>query len=160
MTAMTMSAKDLAFVPARASLGATMLYHGAAKLRGEGPQQTGQMFEQMGLRPGRPLAIATGLAEVFAGASAILGIGTRVAAIAVLATQAMAVAKVHARKGFDNMAGGYEFNASLMALALALLFAGPGRFSAHEAVEHRLERRGRFLLPRRRRAVRAAKLLK
>ncbi len=160
MTVMTM-ARDVALVPARASLGATMLYHGAAKLRGEGARQSAGFFEQLGLRPGARWATAAGLAEVLAGATAILGIGTRVGAAAVLATQAVAVAKVHAAKGFDNLAGGYEFNALLMAVALALLVAGPGPVSAHEALEHRLERRrGWRLAPRRGGAVRLAKLLK
>jgi putative oxidoreductase len=160
VTAMTMSTRDLGVVPARAALGATMLYHGAAKLRGEGAQQTAGMMEQLGFRPGRPWALATGLAEVFAGATAILGIGTRLGALAVLATQAVAIAKVHRGKGFSNLAGGYEFNLALMAVAASLLLAGPGRYSAHELVEHRLERSPRVLFPRRRRALRYAKLLK
>jgi putative oxidoreductase len=161
VAAMAMDAKDLALVPARASLGATMLYHGVSKLRGEGPQQTGQMFEQLGFTPGVRWAKLTGLAEVFAGATAVLGIATRIGALAVLVTQGVAIAKVHRGKGFNNQAGGWEFNAALVATALALLLAGPGRISAHEAVERRLEGRGRSLFsPRRRSAVRAVKLLK
>jgi putative oxidoreductase len=158
---MTMTAKELAFVPARASLGATMLYHGAQKLRRDGLQETAGMFEGLGIRPGRTWASLTGLAEVFAGASAILGLGTRLGALAVLVTQGVAIAKVHRGKGFSNSAGGWEFNAALMAVALALLVAGPGTYSAHEAVERRLDRgwRGR-LFPRRRRAVTLAKLVK
>lgn len=160
MTAMTRTARELAFVPARASLGATMLYHGAQKLRGDGLRQTAGMFEGLGLRPGRTWASLTGAAEVFAGASAILGLGTRLGALAVLVTQGVAIAKVHRGKGFSNAAGGWEFNAALMAVALALLVAGPGTYSAHEVVERRLERGWRGLFPRRRRAVTLAKLVK
>jgi putative oxidoreductase len=163
VAAMAMAAKDLALVPMRMALGATMLHHGAQKLRGEGPVQTGQMFEQLGLKPGWHLAVATGVAEVFAGATAILGIGTRLGALAVLATQAVAVAKVHAPKGFSNMQGGYEFNVHVMAAALALLLAGPGRLSLHEIVERRLEGPRRWLPSWRAldsRGVRAVKLLK
>ncbi len=158
---MGMVAEDLALVPARASLGATMLYHGMSKLRGDGPEQTGRMFEQLGLRPGRTMALLTGAAEVLAGASAILGIGTRLAAAAVLVTQGVAVAKVHAPKGFSNMAGGFEFNALIAATALALLLAGPGPLSLHEVIERRLQGPRRWLpLPFERRGVRVAKLLK
>ena len=159
--AATMSAKELALVPARGALGATMLYHGASKLRGEGPQQSAPMFEAMGFRPGQRWAMLTGLAEVIGGATAILGIGTRIGALAVLVTQGVAVAKVHAGKGFSNMSGGYEFNLLLMAAALGLFLSGPGSLSAHEVVERRLEgpagwlRRARPL-----RSVRLAKLLK
>ena len=135
-------AKDAALIPARFALGSTMLYHGTAKLRGEGPQQTGQMFEGLGLKPGKAFAIATGLAETFAGAAAVLGIATRPAALAVLVTQAMAISKVHAPRGFDVMKGGMEFNLALIAIAAGLLLAGPGRISAHELLEHGVEGRG------------------
>lgn len=158
---MAIMAKDLALVPARASLGATMLHHGATKLRGDGPDQTGQMFEQLGIRPGRTWARLTGLAEVFAGASVILGIGTRLGALAVLVTQGVAIAKVHGNKGFSNLAGGYEFNLLLVAAALGLLVAGPGPVSAHEVIERRLEGPRRWLpLRLQRRSVRVTKLLK
>ena len=59
--------KELALIPPRAALGATMVYHGLGKLKGEGPQQAGQMFGQLGLKPAKPLAVATGIAEAFAG---------------------------------------------------------------------------------------------
>ncbi len=158
---MDVSPRELSLVPARGALGATMLYHGASKLRAEGLQQTAPMFESMGFTPGRRWAMATGLAEVFGGATAILGIGTRLGALAVLVTQGVAVWKVHAGKGFSNMAGGYEFNLLLMAAALGLLLAGPGTLSAHEAVERRLEGPAGWLRRARpRRSVRIAKLLK
>ncbi len=158
---MAVSAKELSLVPARGALGATMLYHGAQKLRAEGLEQSAPMFESMGFAPGRTWAMATGLAEVVGGATAILGIGTRLGALAVLVTQGVAVWKVHAAKGFANTAGGYEFNLLLMAAALGLLLAGPGTLSAHEVVERRLEGPAGWLRRARpRRAVRIAKLLK
>jgi putative oxidoreductase len=153
----------------RLSLGATMLQHGLPKLSAEGARQTGEMFEGLGFRPGSAWARAAGAAEVLGGVTALLGIGTRIGALAVIATQAVAIAKVHAGKGFSNMNGGWEFNVALVAMATALLVAGPGRLSVHEAVEHRLERRGlgRWLPlrlpvgpPRARAALAAAKALK
>src|SRR5205085_6315293 len=93
--------KDAGLLPVRAALGASMMYHGLGKLKEESRDQAGQMFEQVGLRPGKALAIATGTAEVFAGACALLGFLTRPAALAVLVTQAVAIAKVHAKNGFD-----------------------------------------------------------
>jgi putative oxidoreductase len=159
--AMAMGAKDLGALPVRVSLGATMLYHGVAKLRGDGAAQAAGFFEQLGFRPGRTWASLTGLAEVMAGATTILGIGTRLGALAIVATQAVAIAKVHRAKGFDNMAGGWEFNALMIAVALGLLAAGPGTASLHEAVERKLEGGARWLFqPRRRTGVRVAKLLK
>jgi putative oxidoreductase len=144
-----MDAHDIALVPARAALGATMLYHGSEKLRGQGPEQTAQFFRQVGLEPAPLLAKITGWTEVLAGAATVLGFATRGAALAVLATQGMAIAKVHRPKGFNNLAGGYEFNLLIMAVALGILLAGPGRVSAHGAVARRGERGWRLGAPRR-----------
>jgi putative oxidoreductase len=160
MTAIEMTPKNLSLVPMRMSLGATMLYHGAAKLRGEGARQAAGFFEQLGLRPGRTWSGLAGVAEVVAGATTILGLGTRIGAVAVLVTQAVAVAKVHRGKGFDNTAGGYEFNLLLSAVALGLLLAGPGTASVHEVAERRVAGGARGYFARRRKAVRLAKLLK
>jgi len=131
----TRGRKDAGFLPIRAALGASMIYHGVGKLKEESREQAGQMFEQIGIQPGKALAIATGAAEVFAGACALLGFLTRPAALAVLVTQGMAIAKVHAKNGFDITKGGYEFNVALMAIAAGLMVAGPGLFSLHEEIE-------------------------
>jgi putative oxidoreductase len=100
------------------------------------------MFEQLEIRPGKHMAVATGLSEVFAGAASILGIFTRPAALAVLVTQAVAVWKVHAKNGYDITKGGYEYNVALMAIAAGLLAAGPGIFSLHEELECLAEGKG------------------
>src|SRR5256714_7595657 len=136
------SRKDAGFIPLRAALGGTMIYHGLSKLKEERREQAGDMFEQIGLRPGKPLAVATGAAEVFAGVASVLGFLTRPAALAVLVTQLVAIAKVHGKKGFDIMQGGFEYNLVLIAIALGLLVSGPGGFSLHEQLEHVAEGRG------------------
>jgi putative oxidoreductase len=51
----------------------------------------------------------------------------------------VAISKVHAPKGYDVMHGGMEYNLALMAIAAALLVAGPGSVSAHEALERAVE---------------------
>jgi putative oxidoreductase len=152
----------LARVPARAALGSAMLYHGIQKLRA--PDQTVRSFEALGIAPAKPLARATALAETFAGAAAVLGVLTRPAALAVLVTQAVAIAKVHRPKGFDNTKGGFEYNLTLMAIAAGLLFAGPGHVSVREAIARALPRRrlAGLVKPRRRRwssALRIALML-
>lgn len=157
---MEMTAKDVGLIPARMSLAATMLNHGLAKVRPEGSARSAPFFEQLGFRPGARWARLTGAAEVLAGATLLLGIGTRIGALAVLGTQAVAVAKVHAPKGFDNMAGGWEFNALIMATALGVLLAGPGTVSLHEVLERRLRGRGWWSFqPRRAVGVGLTKLL-
>ncbi len=154
----------LSTLPVRAALGASMIYHGYGKLSGSGPQQAGQLMEsQVGVTPGKGWAVATGIAEVFAGASAVLGLWTRPAAIAVLVTQGVALAKVHSKNGYDFTKGGYEYNLALMAIASGLLLAGPGPISAHEALESAAEGRGAKKLFRKARPnglLRLIKLLK
>jgi putative oxidoreductase len=95
------------------------------------------MFESVGIRPGRPWAIATGLAESSAGTAALLGIATRPAALAMLATQAVAIWKVHAPKGFSVMQGGMEYNLLIISLALQMLLQEPGTISARR-IAHRI----------------------
>lgn len=138
----TRARKDAGLLPIRAALGASMVYHGLGKLRGQGPQQAGQMFEQIGIKPGRRLAVATGASEVFAGVGTALGFFTRPAALAVLVTQAVALWKVHLKNGYDITKGGYEYNLALMAIAAGLLAAGPGAFSVHEQLESLAEGKG------------------
>jgi putative oxidoreductase len=110
-----------------------MLYHGLQKVRA--PAQAAPFFESIGIRPGRTWAFLTGLAETFAGAAAVVGIATRPAALLVIATQAVAIWKVHAPKGYENMKGGMEYNLALVSIASGLLIEGPRRISAHHAVQ-------------------------
>ena len=60
--------KEAALIPPRAALGASMVYHGLGKLRQGAPEQVGGWFENIGLKPGKPLAIATGIAMASASA--------------------------------------------------------------------------------------------
>ncbi len=123
-----------------------MLFHGLQKLRA--PAQNAPFFESLGFRPGRSWAFATGLAETFAGAAAVLGIATRPAALLVIATQAVAIWKVHAPKGYENMKGGMEYNLTLVSIASGLLLEGPGRISALHAARQARSRRGGWLARR------------
>ncbi len=125
-------AVEVADLPARLALGGAMLYHGLSKVLGNGPREHGPMFEGLGFRPGHRWAMATRLAETFAGAAAVLGIATRPAALAVLVTQAVAVWKVHGRKGYGNMQGGMEYSLALMATTAGLMLEGPRKMSLHE----------------------------
>jgi len=134
--------KDYAALPARLAVGSSMLYHGLGKLKPEGREQYVQMFEQLGIKPARLWLTATGLTELFAGVASLLGIGTRLAALGIVVTQAVAIAKVHAPNGFDITKKGFEYNLALIATALGFLLTGPGKVSAHEGVEHLLEGKG------------------
>ena len=143
--------RDAALVGPRGMLGATMLYHGLEKLRA--PEQTTGQFESLGIKPARFWSRVTALAETGAGLLMSVGWLVRPAALAVLVTQAVAIKKVHAPKGFATYRGGYEFNLGLMATAAAMLLGGPGRYSLAGLVRRAVAPRGlRRWAPRRRRA--------
>lgn len=117
----------------RATIGVLMAGHGVQKLTrslgGGGIDRTAKGFEMMGLRPGRPHAIAAGVTELGAGVAGILGIATPAASAATTGTMVVAIAKVHGRNGPWITKGGYEYNATLIAAAFALAAAGPGRLA-------------------------------
>lgn len=136
--------EGMAALPARTALGSAMIYHGIGKLRGKGPEETAGYFESVGIRPGKPWAVATGLTELASGVLALAGMGTRLAALGVLITQGMAIRKVHFARGYPSTKGGFEYNVALMAIALGLLIGGPGKISGRRFLARRMMRRRRF----------------
>lgn len=149
-TAFREGIEGLELMAPRLTLGSSMLYHGYQKLTPKGQEENAPWFEHLGFKPGKRWVTLTGLAEAGAGILSLLGIGTRVAALAVLTTQAVAVGKVHKDKGYDNSQGGFEYNLMLMAVAAGLLLSGPGRVSLKHLWH---ARRYRGLLGAARRAV-------
>ena len=124
---------DLGLLALRLVLGAVFLAHGAQKSFGAfgGPGFGGAagFIGSMGFRPARFwTALAVG-GELAAGFLFLLGLLTPLAGLLVLATMAVAIAKVHGPKGFFVQDGGYEYNLVLIVTALAVAAIGPGRFS-------------------------------
>jgi putative oxidoreductase len=117
----------------RVAVGLVFLGHGAQKAFGSfgGPGFAGAsgFIGSMGFRPARLwTALAVG-GELLAGALLLLGLWTPLAAVFVVSTMAVAVAKVHGPKGFFVQNGGYEYNLILAIAALALAATGPGAYS-------------------------------
>ena len=121
----------------RVVVGSLFFAHGSQKLfgwfGGGGPQGTARSLENMNFRAPRALALVVGLSEA-SGLLLALGLLTPLAALLVSSTMVVAIATVHRRNGFFNTAGGYEFNLTLIAVAVALAAAGPGRFSIDRAI--------------------------
>jgi putative oxidoreductase len=122
----------------RLAVGGFFVGHGTQKLfgwfGGHGLEATAQGFEQIGLRPGRPNAIAAGVAEAGGGALLAAGLATPLAASVLTATMLTAIDKVHGKKGPWLSNGGYEYNVVLIAAALALVEVGPGGLSLDAAL--------------------------
>jgi putative oxidoreductase len=117
----------------RATIGGFFVGHGVQKLfglaGGHGLKATAQAFEGMGLRPGIVHASAAGIAETGGGIGLLLGYRTPLAASAVVATMTTAIQKVHGKNGWSMQDGGFEYNAVLIAGAVALAEQGPGALS-------------------------------
>jgi putative oxidoreductase len=117
----------------RTVVGGFFVGHGMQKLTGAfggaGLESTGQMFEQLGLRPGRHHATAAGVSEAAGGAMLLTGFLTPVGASMIVGTMSVAIRKVHLRNGPWVTKQGYEYNAVLIASALAVAAEGPGPLS-------------------------------
>jgi putative oxidoreductase len=107
----------------RVVVGALFVGHGTQKLfgwfGGHGPDATGKFFEGLGLRPGRPNAIAAGAAEAGGGLLFATGVATPLAGAALSGTMLTAIRHAHFEKGLWSTSGGYEYNLVLLAAIAA-----------------------------------------
>jgi putative oxidoreductase len=122
----------------RLTVGGFFFGHGTQKLfswfGGHGIDATAQMFEGLGMRPGRRNAIAAGAAEAGGGAALALGFATPLAAGALTSVMLTAIHRVHLKNGPWVTSGGYEYNVVLIAAVLALAEVGPGNLSLDHAL--------------------------
>ncbi|HEV7628806.1 MAG TPA: DoxX family protein, partial [Streptomyces sp.] len=132
---------DLGLLALRLGTGGVLFSHGTQKLfgwfGGHGLEGTGKFMEQIGFRPGRHHALASGLGEAGGGTLLALGLATPGAGAAVAAAMAGA-ASLHVPAGFFNDQGGLEYPALLGVVGSALAVAGPGRFSLDHLLGDRL----------------------
>jgi len=106
----------------RVSLGTIFLAHGLQKISGfEGIVK---FFASIGL----PAVLAYGVTtiETVGGAFLILGLFTRTAATGIIMVMLGAIFTVKLGKGFLN---GYEFDVSLLAMAVSLVLSGSNTLS-------------------------------
>ncbi len=136
----------------RLTMGGFFFGHGTQKLfgwfGGNGLDATAQGFEHIGLRPGRPNAIAAGAAEAGGGALLATGLAIPLAASVLTATMLTAIRTVHAKKGPWLSNGGYEYNVVLIAGVLALAEGGrerPGRVATGALLTGALGALGAYL---------------
>jgi putative oxidoreductase len=113
----------------RLSLGALFLAHAALKLVVFTPAGTARFFASVGLPPA--LAYVTIAVEVVGGVALILGVWTRVVAIAVAPILLGAIFTVHGAAGFffNNANGGWEFPAFWILALIVQALLGDGAFA-------------------------------
>jgi putative oxidoreductase len=112
----------LGLLAMRIVLGVTMIAHGFPKVFG-GMQGPIHFISSLGLPWWS--AYLSAYAEFFGGVLVIVGLFTRVAALALLIDMIVAILLVHLPHGLTGE-GGYQFPLSLAALSFALIFLGPG----------------------------------
>ena len=133
----------------RVTLGVVMFPHGAQKLLGwfGGPGFGVAMAgftDQMHIPAA--LALLVIIAESFGALGLILGFLTRIAAFGLLCDMIGAVAMVHGKNGlFMNWAGkqageGFEYHLLVIAISLAIMIEGAGRWSVDRAIGSALRR--------------------
>jgi putative oxidoreductase len=122
----------------RLTVGGFFFGHGTQKLfswfGGHGIEATSNMFESLGMRPGKRNAVAAGVAEAAGGAALAAGFATPLAAGALTSVMLTAIHRVHLKNGPWVTNGGYEYNAVLIAAVLALAEVGPGDLSFDHAL--------------------------
>jgi len=125
---------SLGLVLLRIVVGAVFAAHGAQKIFENTIPGTVEGFRGMGIPLAEIAAPVVAWVELVGGFLLILGIFTRLAAMLLAIDMVVALVVVHLPAGFWVGDGGYEFVAVLGAAALALAFAGAGRFSVDGAV--------------------------
>jgi putative oxidoreductase len=122
----------------RVVVGVIVAGHGAQKLfgwfGGGGVGATGGMFETVGLRPGRMMAVGAGVAELAGGLLFAAGLLTPLAATLIITVMGAAIFSVHWRSGLWVIDGGYEYNLVLIAIAFAVTATGPGERSLDDVL--------------------------
>jgi putative oxidoreductase len=124
---------DFGLLLIRLVIGALFIGHGAQKLfgwfGGYGLKGTGGWFDSISMKPGVTMALFAGLTELIGGSLFALGLLTPLAGILIAGTMAMAIMKVHAANGLWATANGYEYNLTLLTVAIGIVLIGPGRYA-------------------------------
>jgi putative oxidoreductase len=117
---------DAALLILRLVLGIIMVVHGYPKVTGFGG--TAEYFAGAGIPLPTLAALFAAVAEFGGGLLMIVGVATDLAGLLFAIDMLGAILFVHLEKGFSAAKGGYEFNLALLAMALAVALAGPGKY--------------------------------
>jgi putative oxidoreductase len=137
---------DCALLAVRIALAWIFIYYGSGKLfgsfNGPGLHRTALYFSQTAhLNPGGLFAVVGGLTEFGAGVAMSLGLGSRLAGVALFGDMILAMVTVTWATGINSSTAppGYQLNLALAALAFAVALLGSGQFSLDAFAAHRLD---------------------
>lgn len=124
---------DMALLIARAGIGILMLTHGLPKLAMLFSGEAIQFPPLFGLSATLSLSLAV-FAEVLCSLFVIVGFGTRLAVVPLIATMLVAAFYVHAADPFTRKEAAVQY----LLMYVVLLFSGSGRYS----IDYLLQRKG------------------
>ncbi|NOU91072.1 DoxX family membrane protein [Paenibacillus sp. LMG 31460] len=117
----------------RLVIGLSFAAHGSQKIfgwfGGYGPKGTGGFFDSIGIKPGVLMAVLAGLAEIAGGLLFAAGLWTPLGAALIVLIMLGAIIKVHAKNGYWVTSNGYEYNLTLIAIAVGVALIGAGEYS-------------------------------
>jgi putative oxidoreductase len=118
---------------ARLVIGLAMAAHGTQKLfgwfGGYGLAKTGDLFGQLGFRPGRSFAALASLGEITSGLLVALGFLGPIGPALMISVMVVAMISVHLRNGFFATTNGVEVPVLYSTAALGLALIGYGEYS-------------------------------
>lgn len=118
----------------RVITGLVFFMHGWQKLFDNGISQTQTAFDAMGAPLPDITAVIVTFLELIGGAMLIFGLLTRIVGVLLIIDMVAALFIVHFENGFFVSNNGFELVLLLAGATLALVIAGPGAFSADEAM--------------------------
>lgn len=131
---------DLALAIIRVVVGAIFIAHGGQKLFVFGIDGVTGAFTQMGAPLPAITAPLVALVEFAGGIALVLGLLTRLAAMAIALVMVGAILLVHLRNGFFAPTG-FEFPLALLSAAIAFVVTGGGTYSVDRRIFARTARR-------------------
>jgi putative oxidoreductase len=130
-----MDAVNTALLILRVWAGVVFLAHGVKHARGR--EKTGNWLASVGFRNADFQWLAMTVSEIGVGALLIAGLLTPLAAAGLIGTMVVAYVVVHRKVGFWVTARpdeGWEYVATLVAMAFAIAILGPGEWSLDDAL--------------------------